>query len=89
MSRWAKVNPKERDEFNSECRRLHAERLAEWRAMKMEKVEVVGAGDDDECPACARLVAKGVMPLSEAPHPLPPSDCTCVPWCRCVMTVTE
>lgn len=75
-------------EHHAETKRITEENLARWRGMEIEKVEVLDSGNGDDCPACMKLVAKGPVPIAEAPS-LPPAACTCVPWCRCVMIATE
>jgi hypothetical protein len=50
------------------------------------KVEVLGSGSGD-CPACTALQGK-IYPIDSVPT-LPPSDCTCVPWCRSILIAKE
>jgi len=56
-------------------------RLGDMRAAGITKVEIVGSGSDD-CPACTPLQGRDYA-IDDVPT-LPPRDCTCVPWCRCV-----
>jgi len=50
------------------------------KAAGIKKVQILGSGFKD-CPACRGLQKKS-YPIDEVPA-LPPTDCTCVPWCRC------
>jgi len=56
-------------------------KLDSIREAGITKVEILGSGSDD-CPACLALQAQD-YPIDLVPK-LPPPDCTCVPWCRCM-----
>jgi hypothetical protein len=60
---------------------LQPSRLDEMRGAGIKMVEILGSGTDD-CPECLALHGRD-FPIEDAPI-LPPSGCTCVPWCRCV-----
>ena len=55
-------------------------RLDDMRSAGVTKVEIRGSCSD--CPTCTAL-QKIVYAIDAVPK-LPPADCTCVPWCRCV-----
>lgn len=56
-------------------------RLGEMRAAGIKRVRVLGPGE--VCPVCTAICASE-YPIDQAPS-LPPPDCTCEPWCRCVI----
>jgi len=60
---------------------FYPSRLDEMKAAGITKVEVIGSGWDNECPAC-RALFRREYDIADAPA-LPPKNCTCVPWCRC------
>ena len=55
-------------------------RLAEMASAGIESVEVLDGVPEETCPACRAEVGK-VYPVDAAP-PLPPANCSCLPWCR-------
>jgi len=57
-------------------------RLVSMRDAGIERVEIMGSGSNDDCPACTALHHR-LYSIEEVPK-LPPPDCTCVPWCRCI-----
>jgi hypothetical protein len=61
-------------------------RLDDMRRAGITKVKILGSGSDD-CRVCTAL-QKRVYGIDEVPT-LPPADCTCVPWCRCVEIAVE
>jgi len=56
----------------------------EQKSLGFTEVEIIGSGDED-CPACTALQNKH-YPIDRVPE-LPPSGCTCVPWCRSMAIV--
>ncbi len=56
--------------------------LAQMSEAGITRAKIVGSGTGDDCPACRALA--GVYPIDQVPTP-PPADCTCVPWCRCLV----
>jgi hypothetical protein len=56
-------------------------RLRGIKSAGLSKVKILGGGLDD-CPACKALHGQ-VYAIEDVPI-LPPPNCTCVPWCRCV-----
>lgn len=59
---------------------LQPSRLDDMRAAGITKVEILGSGSDD-CPICTALQGRDFS-IDDVPT-LPPSGCTCIPWCRC------
>jgi hypothetical protein len=58
----------------------------DMRSAGITTVQITGSGSDD-CPACKALEGK-VYPIDSIPT-LPPSDCTCIPWCRSLAVATQ
>lgn len=58
---------------------------AEFLDLGFVNLEVL-LSDNEDCPACVAVA--GVYPISSAPE-LPPFGCTCMPWCRCLIVVSE
>ena len=65
---------------------MYPSRLDQMRRSGFTKVKFLGCKSED-CPACMALQERA-YPIDEAPK-LPPTDCTCVPWCRCVEIADE
>jgi hypothetical protein len=61
-------------------------RSASIRSAGVEKGKILGSGSQD-CPACSAIAGK-VYPIDQVPT-LPPTDCTCIPWCRCIEIATR
>jgi hypothetical protein len=62
-------------------------RLEEMRESGVYMVDVLGTGDDRDCPACRALHGR-TFQIDVAPQ-LPPVDCRCEPWCRCIYGARE
>lgn len=58
------------------------EPLAEWKERGVHFVRVLTARDGRDCPACVALEGQDFA-IDAAPG-MPPTDCTCFPWCRAV-----
>ena len=61
---------------------LYPSRLDDMKSAGITKVEILGSGSGDECPACKSLLGRK-YPIAEVPD-LPPEACACIPWCRCI-----
>jgi hypothetical protein len=57
------------------------DRVEQMKAARVETTEIFGV-DASDCPGCKALQGKA-YPVEQTPA-LPPLDCTCVPWCRCI-----
>jgi hypothetical protein len=57
------------------------DRLAKMRESGIEYVKITGSGDD--CDACRKLHQR-IYSIDAVPE-LPPSGCTCNPWCGCLI----
>jgi hypothetical protein len=57
------------------------DRLAKMRAAGIKYVKITGSGND--CDACRKLDHR-IYSIDTVPE-LPPSDCTCNPWCGCLV----
>lgn len=55
-------------------------RVDEMKEAGITKVEVLGTGTGQDCPACLELQGR-VFHIDDKPE-LPPPNCTCLPWCR-------
>lgn len=58
-------------------------RLRDMRETGIEYVSILDSGTGEDCRACKALCRKKYS-IAEVP-PIPPADCSCVPWCRCVI----
>lgn len=56
------------------------ERVRQIREAGIKNVEFLPGDAKTDCPSC-RAIAKEVYPIDSVPK-VPPSDCSCVPWCR-------
>jgi GYF domain 2 len=65
---------------------IEPSRIGDMKSAGIRKVKILGSGPDD-CPACMAIQEK-VYPVDQVPI-LPPADCACNPWCRCVEIATE
>lgn len=63
----------------------HAVRFREFWDHGIKRVRVLGV-DSTDCPACQAL--QKTYSIEEVPL-LPPANCTCVPWCRCLPVAAE
>jgi hypothetical protein len=57
------------------------------RRVGINYVQWVTAGHDDECTACKNLNGK-TFPV-DSPPPMPPVDCRCELWCKCILIPVE
>ena len=62
------------------------DRVEQMKAAGIKTTEILGA-DKSDCPVCMALQRK-TYPIDESPS-LPPSGCTCVPWCRCTVLAKQ
>jgi hypothetical protein len=62
------------------------DRLSQMQSSGITKTKVLGV-DASDCPACMALQKK-TYSIEKMPT-LPPTDCTCVPWCRCTVIAIE
>ncbi len=62
-------------------------RLLEMKEAGIECVEISLSGNGDDCPSCTALSEK-VYPIDEVPE-VPPWDCSCEPWCRCIIVARQ
>jgi hypothetical protein len=62
------------------------DRVGQMKSSGIKSTKVLGA-DASDCPACKALQGK-TYAIAETPV-LPPSGCTCIPWCRCVAIATK
>lgn len=67
----------------AQCEFGDPEQLANMQRVGIEYIEWLSARHDDECPACKALEGK-VFPINEPP-PMPPVDCRCELWCKCIL----
>ena len=65
----------------------HEQRIQNMRDVGIKYAEILNSGTDEDCPACVALSGKK-YPINSVPS-LPPPDCSCVPWCRCVIIAVE
>ena len=65
---------------------LYPGQLPDMQRVGVRYVQVLGSGVAD-CAACKRLHDRA-YPIEKAPK-LPPSRCTCNPWCRCVIVAAQ
>jgi hypothetical protein len=59
-----------------------SDRLADFIDSGISHVQILGSGHDTECAACAGLAERFFR--AEVAPTLPPEECTCIPWCRCI-----
>jgi hypothetical protein len=62
-------------------------RLDQIRRCGVKYVKWLTARHDDECAACKKLEGK-IFPI-EAPPPMPPVDCRCELWCKCLLVAAR
>jgi len=65
---------------------IEPSRIDEMRSAGITKVEVIGSGVD-ACLACKALEGRAYA-IDQVPI-LPPTNCTCVPWCRSVVVAKQ
>jgi len=68
---------------NRELAELIAGRLIEMKSAGISTVRVIGSGNADECSACLALTHDEYL-IEETPM-VPPADCRCKPYCRCLV----
>ena len=56
----------------------------QMRESGIRRAEILDSGTGEDCPACHALTGR-TYPIAAVPT-LPPDGCTCVPWCRCIIT---
>jgi hypothetical protein len=65
---------------------IEPSRLDEMTATGIQKVQLLGSGQED-CAACTQIIGE-IYPISASPA-LPPPNCACVPWCRLMIIAAE
>jgi len=63
------------------------DRLDTFRQCGIKYVQWLTAGHDDECAACKKL--NGKIFSVDAPPPIPPVDCRCELWCKCILIAVD
>ena len=61
-----------------------SDRLARMRESGIKYVKIIDSGATDDCDACRKLTGR-IYSIDATPV-LPPPECTCNPWCGCVIT---
>ena len=59
-------------------------RLDRFQRLGVKYVKWLTARHDDECTACKKL--EGKIFLIDAPPPIPPVNCRCELWCKCMLS---
>jgi hypothetical protein len=63
------------------------DRLATMQKAGIKHVQWLTAHHDNECEACKALEGK-LFPIKEPPT-MPPLDCRCELWCRCILVAAK
>jgi hypothetical protein len=61
--------------------------LSQFFQAGIKLIEIIDSGTGEDCPQCIALTGKK-FPLESTPV-LPPPECTCIPWCRCVVVASQ
>lgn len=65
----------------------HPKSFSSFKAAGVQFVKLLSSGEDGDCPSCLAICGN-VYPVDEAPE-VPPWDCSCEPWCRCIYIAVE